>query len=86
MTDLIHRSEVERIITEAIVDQDNRMSKLKERIAEIPEGVVRCRDCKHYGRVDKRRFYRGADCLKGYIKTIVPENDYCSRGERRDDG
>jgi hypothetical protein len=43
--------------------------------------LIRCEDCKWYGRVDKRRFYRGADCLQGHIHTIVPERDYCSRAE-----
>ena len=48
--------------------------------------LVRCRDCKWYGRADKRRFYRGMDCLNKHIDTIVPDKDYCSRGERRDAG
>ena len=47
--------------------------------------VIRCRECKWYGRVDKRRFYRGADCLQNRISTIVPDEDYCSRAERRTD-
>ena len=46
--------------------------------------VVRCRDCKHYGRADMRRFYRGMDCLEGHIDTIVPDKDFCSYGERKD--
>lgn len=45
--------------------------------------VVWCKDCKYYGRADKRRFYRGMDCLNGHIETIVPDRDYCSRGERK---
>lgn len=45
--------------------------------------VVRCKDCKWYGRADKRRFYRGTDCLNHRIDTIVPDKDYCSRAERR---
>lgn len=46
--------------------------------------LIRCKDCKWYGRVDKRRFYRGADCLQGHIHTIVPERDYCSRAELKE--
>lgn len=46
--------------------------------------VIRCKDCKWYGRVDKRRFYRGSDCLQKRIDTIVPERDFCSRGERKE--
>ena len=48
--------------------------------------VVRCKDCKWYGRADKSRFYRGMDCLNKRITTIVPDKDFCSRGEWRDDG
>lgn len=47
--------------------------------------IVRCKDCKYYGRADKRRFYRGFDCLMGRIATIVPDRDFCSRAERRTD-
>lgn len=47
--------------------------------------VVRCKDCKWYGRADKSRFYRGMDCLNKRIATIVPDVDYCSRAERRTD-
>jgi hypothetical protein len=45
--------------------------------------IVRCKDCKWYGRVDKRRFYRGMDCLQKHIDTIVPDRDFCSKAERR---
>lgn len=62
-----------------------------ETLADIVNGrwaggkkIVRCKDCKYYGRVDKRRFYRGSDCIKNIIKTIVPDTDFCSRGERRE--
>ena len=48
--------------------------------------IVRCKDCKWYGRADKRRFYRGMDCLQKRIDTIVPDKDFCSRAERRTDG
>lgn len=60
----------------------------KEEIDEMPTidavPVIRCKDCKYYGRVDKRRFYRGNDCINGHISTIVPEKDFCSRAERKD--
>ena len=45
--------------------------------------IIRCKDCKWYGRVDKRRFYRGMDCLQKHIDTIVPDRDFCSKAERR---
>lgn len=61
-----------------------------ETLADIVNGrwaggkkIVQCKDCIYYGRVDKRRFYRGGDCMKGIIDTIVPDKDYCSRGEER---
>lgn len=47
--------------------------------------VIRCKDCKWYGRADKRRFYRGMDCLQNRIGTIVPDRDYCSRAERKEE-
>ena len=50
----------------------------------IQPEIIRCKDCKHYGRVDKRRFYRGYDCLDGRIASIVPDKDFCSRAERRE--
>ena len=48
--------------------------------------LILCRDCKWYGRADKRRFYRGADCLQGHLHTIVPDRDYCSRAEPKENG
>ena len=53
---------------------------------ELPSSqpeIIRCKDCKWYGRVDKRRFYRGMDCLQKHIDTIVPDRDFCSKAERR---
>ena len=55
---------------------------------ELPSAqpeIIRCKDCKWYGRADKRRFYRGTDCLQKRIDTIVPDKDFCSRAERRTD-
>ena len=48
--------------------------------------IIRCKDCKWYGRADKRRFYRGMDCLQKRIDTIVPDRDFCSRAERKKNG
>ena len=47
--------------------------------------IIRCKDCKWYGRADKRRFYRGMDCLQKRIDTIIPDKDFCSRAERREE-
>lgn len=46
--------------------------------------IIHCKDCKWYGRADKRRFYRGMDCLQKRIDTIVPDRDFCSKAERRE--
>ena len=53
---------------------------------DYSEELIRCKDCKYYGRADRRRFYRGEDCINGHISTIVPEKDFCSRAERKDNG
>lgn len=60
-------------------------SEVIEALPATEPGIVRCKDCKWYGRADKRRFYRGTDCLNHRIDTIVPDKDYCSRAERRTD-
>ena len=59
------------------------------RIEQLPSAqpdIIRCKDCKWYGRADKRRFYRGMDCLQKRIGTIVPDRDFCSRAERKKNG
>ena len=59
------------------------------RIEQLPSAqpdIIRCKDCKWYGRADKRRFYRGMDCLQKRIDTIVPDRDFCSRAERKKNG
>ena len=62
--------------------------RAKEALEQLPSAkpeIIRCKDCKYYGRADKRRFYRGMDCLNNHIGTIVPDKDFCSRAERRED-
>ena len=69
--------------------ESNECSVLKKSLRkqyEMYDQVIRCKDCKWYGRADKRRFYRGMDCLQKRIATIVPDKDYCSRAERKTDG
>ena len=63
--------------------------ELLKAIDELPSAqpdIIRCKDCKWYGRADKRRFYRGMDCLQKRIDTIVPDRDFCSRAERKKNG
>lgn len=47
--------------------------------------VIRCKDCRHYRRNDRRTFIRGSDCSKEIIDTIVPDKDFCSRAERKEE-
>ncbi len=54
------------------------VSKMVELLptADVVE-VVRCKDCKF--------FCRGNRCYCGEFGGIVTEEDFCSRGERKDD-
>ena len=38
--------------------------------------VVRCKECEHFG----------GDCWCKHFECGMRENDFCSRGERKDDG
>ena len=63
-----------------------RLGSAFDVVDELPSAqpeIIRCKNCKWYGRADKRRFYRGMDCLQKRIDTIIPDDDYCSRAERR---
>ena len=63
------------------------LKELQER-RKAPE-IIRCGECRWYGRANKQRFYRGMDCLQRRMSTVVPEKDFCSkaeRAERRTDG
>ena len=50
----------------------------KQSTADVVE-VVRCKDCKNLMFSD---FY--GECSKGYMGIVSPD-DYCSRGERKDE-
>ena len=61
--------------------------EIREVLDALPSAqpeIIHCKDCKWYGRADKRRFYRGMDCLQKRIDTIVPDRDFCSKAERRE--
>lgn len=73
------------LLKDALGRQKIITSKAIAKLKEQPK-VIRCKNCKYYGRADKRRFYRGSDCLMGRIATIIPDRDFCSRAERRTDG
>lgn len=64
-------------------NHDNIPLISKGQIDDAPSiDIVRCKECKWYGRRNKARFYRGADCLRiGGIGTTTPDS-FCSYGER----
>ena len=64
---------------------DEDITIILEEVPSAQTEIIRCKDCKYYGRADKRRFYRGMDCLNKHIDTIIPDKDFCSRAERRTD-
>lgn len=74
----INREEAIRLIDEY---QGGAMDKptAKKILAEMDEGIIRCKDCKHYVSEDY-------NCLQmdtgGWM--YYPD-DFCSRGERRED-
>lgn len=43
--------------------------------------VVYCKDCKFYKQLDDACPYLGED---GFYKELPSEDDFCSRGERKD--
>lgn len=45
------------------------------------KSIVRCKDCKYYKQLDDACPYLGED---GYYKELPGEDDFCSRGERKE--
>ena len=88
MSDLIDKQAAIDALIEWYGCKPNDIEAFEEILEALPSAqpeIIRCKDCKWYGRADKRRFYRGMDCLNHRIDTIVPDKDYCSRAERRID-
>ena len=50
---------------------------------DMPESIVRCKDCKHYEN-HKLKVYENCVRNERYIPMLP--NDFCSYGERRSDG
>ena len=88
MDDLIHRADAVEALRDALSDLtlSHREHKMTMQcLDDLPTTeIIHCSECVHYGRADKRRFYRGYDCLQGRIASIVPDRDFCSRAERRE--
>lgn len=88
MSDLISRQAAIDAIEITPFDDYGDYMRARELIEQLPSAqpeIIRCKDCKWYGRVDKRRFYRGMDCLQKHIDTIVPDRDFCSKAERSEE-
>ena len=61
-------------------------NRVLKAIGETPDAdvvaVVRCKDCKHY---IKDKTFGDLWCNQGRQSNCVSGDDYCSRGERRED-
>lgn len=73
------------LLSERIVHEADAVEALSMLPTIDAVEVIRCKDCRWYGRADKSRFYRGMDCLNKRIATIDPDMNYCSRAERKTD-
>ncbi len=82
MSDLIKRDAALRIIYEAVRDQEHSLQKIKERIEEVPEGVVRCKDCKYWNPIHK--YCDGIGYWFGE-EDSWDENGFCYKGEKKDE-
>lgn len=90
MKDLIERQAAIEAVYQALRKPSNSelFMWISNAIKELPPAqpdIIRCKDCKWYGRVDKRRFYSGMDCLQKRIDMIIPDEDFCSKAERKED-
>lgn len=90
MNDSISRTQAIQVMMDEDVDHVQGISgreviQILMDLTAAQSEIIRCKDCKWYGRADKRRFYRGMDCLQNRIDTIVPDKDFCSKAERREE-
>ena len=49
----------------------------------IEPDIIRCKDCKWYGRADKRRFYRGMDCLQKKNRYNCARQRFLQQGRKK---
>lgn len=80
----INREEAIRLIDEY---QGGAMDKptAKKILAEMDEGIVRCKDCKHYRFADNRAFGFPVKRCEWTGFEDVEDDDFCSYVERRED-
>lgn len=67
--------------------QNELVPALREQLAEMNlsrPNVVHCKDCKHYKKIHSES--RKRMCFSDMGLCMVTDDDYCSRGERRNDG
>lgn len=67
--------------------QNEIVPDLRAQLAEMNlsrPNVVRCKDCKHYKKISCASHTRMCFSDRGLCS--ASEDDYCSRGERRDNG
>ena len=57
-----------------------------EKCEVIQGDLVRCKDCKHYEFADNRAFGTPVKYCDWFGFEDVDDDDFCSRGERREDG
>ena len=55
---------------------------ISEKVAEMPDAVVRCKDCKYWIPFCEFEGKQVGDCYGTDIE--MTEDDFCSRGERKD--
>lgn len=69
---------------------ETKMVVLETDVDEAPTidalHVVRCKDCKWWKTIHIRHNVECKVCVKEAYEPIRYEDDYCSRGERRDEG
>ena len=81
MSRYIDAEVMEQLVRDAMVNSPHMVPPLIEFIRGIPTAdvaeVLRCKDCKF--------FCRGDRCYCEEFGGIVAEDDFCSRGERKDE-
>ncbi len=61
-------------------DRADELASVIKAIDEMPESIVRCKDCKWWGVYDEPIKH----CRKGMLRLPVLENEFCCKGERKE--
>lgn len=54
-----------------------------DKVKAAPEAVIHCKDCKHYRPAE---IIDGYNCFSDEGMVIAEPDDFCSRGEKKDEG